>query len=236
MTPYAEGTLVKEHSRAEVYRITDAAKLHIPSAYAFDALGYKWNDVVHVADGALSEIPTDTWPSHSPTPGSLVWFPDEVYTHLLSLSGSRSWRVWDRGPVRTRELRGWLSVIEQGCNPVDPDWHWKLVLDIEWARRQGIDPNHALRAGNLLTNGIDDPGSSVRARCGTPQIEVEVVGFPIDWKPHRNRREPPDWRALGHSVQDGVRRRGERPSGLSIRFPLRAKSLSRVSTSASTEA
>jgi hypothetical protein len=114
--PYAEGTLVKEQSRPEVYRITGGRKLHIPSGYAFDALGYQWGAVVHVPDGALSGIPTETWPNHSPTPGSLVWVPGapnpfgHAVHHPLPLPGSRQWRVWDR-TVRTRELRGWLSTV-----------------------------------------------------------------------------------------------------------------------------
>jgi hypothetical protein len=74
----------------------------------------------------------------------------------------------------------------------DPDWHWRLVLDLDWARSQAIDVNAALPAGNLLNNGIPDPGGGgVRARCGVPQIEVEISGWPIRAEP--SRREPPDW-------------------------------------------
>jgi hypothetical protein len=184
MSPYAEGTLVKEQSRAEVYRITDGRKLHIPSASTFDALGFRWTDVRTVPDGALSERPTETWPSHSSTPGSVVWVPDapdaigRAVWHALPLRGSREWRPWGR-IVRTRELRGWLSAVEQNCNGNDPDWHLKLVLDLGWARAQGIDVNAVLRAGNVLANGIHEPGTSLRARCGVPQIEMEIAGWPL---------------------------------------------------------
>ena len=200
MSPYPEGTLVKEQSRAEVYRITGGRKLHIPSAYAFDALGSQWRDVVEVADGSLAGIPTDTWQSQSATPGSVVWaidaadpLGDRRVHHPLPLQGSREWRVWGR-PLRTRELRGWLTMVDQRCsNANDPDWHWQLVLDLGWARAAGIDVNFAMWAGNVLTNGIHDPGTSVRARCGIPQIHCEVSGWPINHDANRGRREPPDW-------------------------------------------
>jgi hypothetical protein len=219
MSPYPEGTLVKEEERPDVYRITDGRKLRIPSAYSFEALGYKWRDVVIVPAGALDGIPTDSWPSHSPTPGSVVWVPDapdligRAVWHPLPLHGSREWRVWGR-TVRTRELRGWLSYVAKGCNSEDPDWHWQLVLDLGWARTQGIDVNAALWAGNLLTNGVDDPGSTVRAKCGLPQVEIEISGWPIKELPATTfepatiipeRGTPPDWQHFDIRLEDGQR-------------------------------
>ena len=196
MSPPAEGSLVKERSRAEVYLMRGGKKLHIPSGYAFSALGFKWGDVVDMPDHSLDGIPTESWPSHSQTPGSVVWTPDapdligRAVWHSLPLPGSRQWTVRGR-TVRTRELRGWVSVIA-GCNANDPDWGVKLVLDLRWARGEGIDVNAALRAGNVLTSGIHDPGTTVRARCGVPQIEMEIAGWPMR-NVNPTPPEPPDW-------------------------------------------
>ena len=50
---YADGSIVKESDKNEVYVIADGEKKHITDPTAFAALGYNWNNVVVVKPGAL---------------------------------------------------------------------------------------------------------------------------------------------------------------------------------------
>ena len=50
---YADGTIVRERDRNEVYVIADGEKKHIEDPTAFAALGYNWNNVVKIESGAL---------------------------------------------------------------------------------------------------------------------------------------------------------------------------------------
>jgi hypothetical protein len=52
-----DGTLLRELNSPAVYVIYGEAKFHIPSATEFDALGYSWNGVRVVPDGALANTP-----------------------------------------------------------------------------------------------------------------------------------------------------------------------------------
>ena len=50
---YADGTIVREEDKQEVYVIADGEKKHITDPTAFSALGYDWKNVVKVKPGAL---------------------------------------------------------------------------------------------------------------------------------------------------------------------------------------
>ncbi len=50
---YADGTIVQEEGRPEVYVIANGEKKHIESKEAFEELGYNWNNIVKVKPGVL---------------------------------------------------------------------------------------------------------------------------------------------------------------------------------------
>jgi len=50
---YADGTIVQEEGRPEVYVIADGEKKHIQDPNAFTSLGYNWNNIVKVKPGVL---------------------------------------------------------------------------------------------------------------------------------------------------------------------------------------
>ena len=51
---YADGTIVQEEGKPEVYVIENGEKKHIESPKAFEELGYKWKNIVRVRRGILS--------------------------------------------------------------------------------------------------------------------------------------------------------------------------------------
>jgi len=51
---YADGTIVQEEGRPEVYVIENGEKKHIEDPQAFVALGYKWSNIVKVKPGILT--------------------------------------------------------------------------------------------------------------------------------------------------------------------------------------
>lgn len=50
---YADGTIVQEDGKPEVYVVADGEKKHITDPTAFAALGYNWNNIVKVKPGVL---------------------------------------------------------------------------------------------------------------------------------------------------------------------------------------
>ena len=50
---YADGTIVQEEGRSEVYVIANGEKKHIQDPNAFTSLGYNWNSIVKVKPGVL---------------------------------------------------------------------------------------------------------------------------------------------------------------------------------------
>ena len=170
------------------------AKLVIPSPYTLEALGFQQSDAKQVPAGSLDDIPTERWPSSSATPGSVVFVPDYKVWHPLDVTTSRTHQAWGTS-VRTIELRGWLVAVSDGCNGNDPDWHWDLSLDADWALEQGIEPNRVIKAGNIMQLGHQEAGSVTRARVASPVVHLEASGFPIHAA--AGRKEPPDWETFG---------------------------------------
>lgn len=71
--PYAliGGTLVKGSGNA-IYILSGGGKRHIATEQAFNACGYKWNEVTTVDDGTLNLIPNSTDVNGPPCPYTLV--------------------------------------------------------------------------------------------------------------------------------------------------------------------
>ncbi|AFY70274.1 hypothetical protein Pse7367_2001 [Thalassoporum mexicanum PCC 7367] len=53
---YADGSLLKGDSAA-VYLISGRQRRLVPNAFTFEALGYKWEDVIQISDRELAQIP-----------------------------------------------------------------------------------------------------------------------------------------------------------------------------------
>lgn len=193
-----EGTLLRERTDAAVHVIRAGRRLHIPSPYAFDALGYSWGAINVVPNGSLAQVPAETWPSASPTPGSVVYVPSNgVVYYPLRVPTAKRHVAWGR-EVRTIELRGWLEGVAPECtNSNDPDWACNLFLDSAWAAAAGIDLNGVVKVGNVLQFGIPDPGATPRAWVAHPRIHLEISGWPI--RDQSDRRRPPEWATHGAS-------------------------------------
>jgi hypothetical protein len=197
--PITEGMLVQEEGSAEVYLIRDGERLHIPTPYVMDALSLSWNDVQHVAAGSLAQVPRDTsWdPLGSSTPGSTVFVPVGNFPgglgavwwplDLATVKRHVAWGV----EVHTIELRGWITG-PGGPNPLDPDFSYGLEVDVAWVLERGIDLTALIKVGNILGIGAPQAGiTDPRAWCATPDIKMEICGFPP--KQQRSRVYPPDW-------------------------------------------
>ncbi len=205
----AEGKLYREVSRPEVFVLFDGKKIHIPTPDALRLMGYKWEDVTTVFDGALNGLQRFTF-SGSVTPGSVLWPPTKAkaeYAPLRVIPGST--RVPTQGYYSTvGELRGWIRWSENmHCD--EGDAKWGLEVDSEWAVRQGINLHDILWVGNARYNGggITYPGSTERRTIATPIIQLEINSFtwpyariytdpnekPEDWKFPRDDCNPVNW-------------------------------------------
>jgi hypothetical protein len=194
LTVPTEGELLQEEGSADLYLIRAGAKLLIPSPYTLEALGFQPSDAKQVPAGSLDDIPTERWASSSATPGSVVFLPDYKVWHPIDVATSRTHQAWGTA-VRTIELRGWLVGLAEGPNGADPDWGMNLFLDAAWAIEQGIELNRVIKPGNIMQHGQQEAGSVTRARVASPEVHLEVSGFPLLAAP--SRKEPPDWQTFG---------------------------------------
>lgn len=187
----AEGQLYREQSTPEVYVIHDGAKVWIPTPDALFNMGYDWSRVQVVPDGTLAPFQKITIESSSPTPGCLV-FPPENHKYYALTNVASTTRVVSRGgEIRIIELRGWLRHVDDKCNASDPDFHYDLEVDAVWAESRGIDLNQIIKVGNILISPYDY-GREPKAVICTPLIHVELNGWgfgstlpgalkPTDW-------------------------------------------------------
>jgi len=211
----AEGKLYKEVSRPEIYVLHDLKKIHVPTPDALRFMGYSYDDVTTVIDGGLVGYRLFQFASGSPTPGSLLFPPKDVYHPLRGIPNAT--RVMTQGlETQVGELRGWLwwkEKMDGGCGSspkVDDDFgdvKYGLELDSEWALRQGINLHDILWVGNVRVGGsIQEPGSRPRSLMSMPIIQIELNSF--TWKgrypwsavPQR----PADWQSA-KSCPEGTR-------------------------------
>lgn len=114
----------------------------------------------------------------------------------VTINGKKTWLV---------ELRGWLSEVGGGCNIDDPDWHWLLEIDPEWADSVGMPIEKLLRPGNMLEMMTNPLVKDTRARLavGTANVDIELNG----WVPTQNpgQSPPATWQKFGQDcVLKGV--------------------------------
>jgi hypothetical protein len=215
--------LVKEESNPKVYFIGDGKKVWIPTPDALFAMGYSFENVLVVPDGASEAFPEVKIDSASPTPGSLVFpprkgkfrneaealigiSPYEVVRHEAITGVNTTINIVSQGrEVRIIELRGWLYPENEEAQvndeddkhengPTWVDWHYQFEVDSSWAVQQGIDLNQILKVGNILpSQGL------VINREGSDEyraIGLPRIGIEINgWKPNNvfNTSCPQDW-------------------------------------------
>jgi hypothetical protein len=98
------------------------------------------------------------------------------------------------------ELRGWLTNISAMCNGSDPDWHYDLEPDAEYADSIGMPLANLIQAGNIILSAPQN--SDLRKITVTPLIHMELNG----WRSAVAGNSPPrDW---GFEAADSVNCRG----------------------------
>jgi hypothetical protein len=106
-----DGSLVKERHDPAVYVIVGWAKLWVPSATEFDAMGYSWADVWVVADGTLRSV------SNTPLNGTRLRERSSSIEWDM-IGGRRNWGPvcdWNRPPTRVPNAS--LTAIPAGWGP-----------------------------------------------------------------------------------------------------------------------
>jgi hypothetical protein len=195
-----EGKVYRETSTPEVYLISAGKKIWVPTPAALFAMGFNWSNVVVVPDGTLNAYPRFNIPSCSLTPGSLVFPPEGKAYPLAVVPGAV--KAMSRGKgIQLVELYGWL----RGVGPCtgDPDFHYELELDTDWALAQGIDLHKILRVGNVVGGGAVGlmlPGFHPRHSVSLPTIHIELNSW--EWGDsdgtNDGRTKPPDWTFVGN--------------------------------------
>jgi hypothetical protein len=128
-----------------------------------------------------------------PTDG-VKFYPLEIGSGTPVVSGgTRTWLV---------ELRGWISV-SPNCNARDPDWHYELEVDPDWADSVGMPLALLLRAGNIIvmtSNGNETEGDTYFQRVvSLPHVHVELNGYVPSQ--HDGRAAPSSWSWYGRVCQ-----------------------------------
>jgi len=127
-----------------------------------------------------------------PTNG-VKWYPLEIGSGTaVSYGGQRTWLV---------ELRGWITEHDTGCNAADPDWHYNLEIDPDWADSVGMPLTQLLRPGNLVVHVSDEQAhdATVRTVVGVPNVHVELNGYvPLQ---HNGAAAPSSWSSYGQDCQ-----------------------------------
>lgn len=191
-----EGAVVREVSDGRVFLIVDGNKFHIPTPDALSAMGYGWGDVEIAPDGTLANVRQVGFESLSPTPGSLVFPPDNRAKWHARGEIASTLRLTSRGKeVRIVELRGWLRRVEGECHTPESDWndwHYDLEVDPAWTDERGIDLARLITVGDVLNHHLTpEVRSSFYAAHSGPQVHVELnpwvpgkakVSLPSDWK------------------------------------------------------
>jgi hypothetical protein len=211
---FADGTLVKESSKPDTYVVYSGKRMLVydgASILLIRAMGLDLANTRTVSDGSLSSIPLIKLESAPLTPPSLVFPPDNKgQRFFLDTNGSIS-LITQGKEIRIAEIRGWLRTIHGGCNGADPDWHYYLDVDPEWAESKDIDLNQILKVGNMLNANFLITKNEVKeayllnkslafAAVTLPTIKVELNGwrrYTPDLEPHKwlytTTLKPLDW-------------------------------------------
>ena len=208
ITPINEGGVYQEVNDNKIYVIQNGKKVLIPTISALWLMGYNQSQVVTVTQGRLNVYPTFIITSSSPTPGSIV-FPPNDNNNLLPLQINTATKIYSRGKeIQLLELRGWLRDIGGGSNVDAPslykcagngaDMHYGLELDIEWAEQVGLDIHKLLRVGNIVT-GLENHNQLLHPAIpfnyskavSIPMIRVELNSW--GWTCHFPGTMPADW-------------------------------------------
>ena len=201
-------TIVREISKSEIYLIYNGKRMLVydnkTELDLVTAMNLDLAWVRSVPDGSLSSIPIMKLESASLTPPSLVFPPDnQGGKFFLDVPGSIKLQTQYK-EIRIVEIRGWLRLIEKGCNGTDPDWHYSLDIDPEWADSKGIDLNQILKVGNIIKCDLLSAKTikripSAYAILALPSIHVELNGWrpkttnlPEGWF-YTSRPKPSDW-------------------------------------------
>ena len=184
------GTLLRERSSEDVSLMQGGRRWLLRSTYTVEALGYRPALIRTVPNGCLAHIVVEAWDSLSKTPGSAVCLPYGTVFYPLRVPGTRVRTIWGQ-EVRTIELRGWLTHVDEFCNAADPDWGYSLLPDVGYAHQAGLDLTSIIKLGNILEGGDSQPDSTNRAWLAEPHVKLEVSGWPP--KGQKSRRRPPDW-------------------------------------------
>jgi hypothetical protein len=100
------------------------------------------------------------------------------------------------------ELRGWLSAVGTSCNGNDPDWHYSLEVDPDWADSAGMPLTQLLRAGNFINDISNEQIGDMKLRriVGTPNVVVELNGY----VPSKNNElpAPTSWNTFNQDCKD----------------------------------
>lgn len=144
--------------------------------------------IIQQAGGEFVQEPRAS--SVFPPDGAGKWFPLEIGQGKAVMNGGkRTWLV---------ELRGWLTAVSDGCNVDDPDWHWLLEVDPQWADSVGMPLTDLIKPGNMLEHVSGEITGDTRMRTvvGTPNIDIELNG----WVPRKNpgQTKPATWQKFGH--------------------------------------
>ncbi len=73
-------------------------------------------------------------------------------------------------------MQGWLRQVDTQCSG-EPDFHYGLELDTDWALSQGLDLQALLKVGNIVRVGMPVSGFTPRRMVALPLIHVELNGW-----------------------------------------------------------
>lgn len=192
-----EGNLYRESSAPEVYIIQGDKKIWVPTPDALFAMGHDWSRVNVVAPGALDTYKRFNIPSSSPTPGSIVYPPNNTSHFPLKGIPTAAIVISQGREVNLVELRGWLRGVDNECGD-GTDFHYFLELDTEWALSQGMDLNMILRVGNVGSIESLRLSGSPRKSVSIPFVKIELNSW--GWRGHTPpiTKAPSDWTHIGN--------------------------------------
>jgi hypothetical protein len=142
------------------------------------------------------------WSSHNANPPSLLYPPEGQKWHARAgLAGTSGASGVNGKAVAIIELRGWLRVVDGGCNDVDPDWHYDLELDPAWLDALGLAAEALLLPGDVILEEGVSAGvqsevvarSSTRARYSEPIVHIELDGWPRKDADRGTPAKPSTW-------------------------------------------
>jgi len=99
----ADGSLVQERGNPPVYVMAGGAKLHVPSAAEFDAMGYQWQNVTELDPGTLAATPV---------------VPRDM-TLLRERTTEAAWVMWGGDRVQLPTVSAVVALFGQLTTPIE---------------------------------------------------------------------------------------------------------------------